>query len=201
MDADTPEARLSKARRWAAAEPFRRITVPKLYRSARMADFAGVKLVKPNADGLYITGAAGVGKTHLATAWLAEMAPRLVRLGEGYEDLAYDEAFWTSVPELLCELRATFNGEGSEAEVLRKYSGAALLVLDDLGAQKVSDWTVESLYLLVSRRVNNCLPTIVTSNLKLKELDQIDSRLASRLGGMAYQDMPGGDRRLGAPRE
>jgi len=196
MESDTPEVRLEKAREGLRRSPFRDVIVPKLYHEARLDDFRGKELVKPNRDGLYVTGPAGVGKTHLATAWMADMMPDTVFLQAGTSAPRYPESVWVSVPEVLCELRATFGGKGSEAGVLRRYTGAALLVLDDLGSQKVSDWTVESLYLLLSKRINDCRPTIVTSNLRLNELNRIDSRLASRLGGMAYQELTGEDRRL-----
>lgn len=198
MDAKTPEERLSAAREGLSRNPFGDITVPKRYLSARLSDFAGIKFVMPNADGLYITGPAGVGKTHLATAWLAHLAPGLAVIDAQYGRVTYRSALWASVPGILCELRATFGGRaGGEMEVMRRYASAAILVLDDLGAQKVTDWTVESLYLLVSKRLNDCLPTIVTSNLKLGDLSRVDNRMASRLGGMAYQELLGNDRRLG----
>jgi len=71
-------------------------------------------------------------------------------------------------------------------------------VLDDLGAEKTSDWTGQSIYTLISRRINDCKPTIVTSNLSLSEIDAVDPRRASRLGGMVYYKMTGHDRRLDA---
>lgn len=193
---ETAQQRLERARAFLRANPWAEVSVPARYRSARLADFSFAP-VRPNTDGLFVTGPAGVGKTHLATAWLAELMPTIASLNE-HGGVVIESPCWTSVPDLLCELRSTF-GRGasvSEAEVLRRYRRAPLLVLDDLGAQKVTDWTVESLYVLVSGRINACLPTIVTSNLRLEDLDSVDSRLASRLGGMAYQKLEGEDRRL-----
>ena len=173
--------------------------VPKRYRRARITDFAGLELTKPNDDGLFLTSAAGRGKTHLATSWMVAMLKDcLIDQNPDGERRAYVgwSVLWASAPEILQELRATFGGHGDEREVLKKYIDAKLLVLDDLGAEQSTDWTGQALYQLISRRLNDCKPTIVTSNLTLAEMHKRDPRLASRLGGMAYQKLEGKDRRL-----
>jgi len=174
--------------------------VPKLYSRATLGDFDDTySTAAINRSGLLITGPSGVGKTHLGTAMFVALLPSAV-CGVGGDDpgrLAMVSALWGSVPEFLAEVRGTF-GQGHDAErfVISRYSCPKLLMLDDLGAEKVSDWTSQSLYLLLSRRLNDCKPTIVTSNLTLKELDATDPRLASRLGGMAEIQLAGKDRRL-----
>ncbi len=108
-------------------------------------------------------------------------------------------AKWITVPELLLELRDSFGSQStnvSERSIIAKYAKPQLLVLDDLGAEKTSDWTGQSIYTLISRRINDCKPTIVTSNLSLTELHKVDPRLASRLGGMEFFAFDGEDRRL-----
>jgi len=63
-----------------------------------------------------------------------------------------------------------------------------LLVLDDLGAEKVSDFVLQTLYDLLDRRYGECLETIITSNLSLDQLTvhygSHGDRLASRIAGM-----------------
>jgi len=144
------------------------------------------KLLK-HPGSILFTGKTGCGKTHLAVAILRELVKRLD---------AYEFCFITA-PELLLEIRATFkphakkyNDAGqceadTEQDVLDKYSKCELLILDDLGAEKVSDFTIQSLYLVIDRRNRNLRPTIVTTNLSLEEIEtQIDARMASRLADM-----------------
>lgn len=132
-------------------------------------------------------GKTGCGKTHLAISIVRELIKR---------NAIHDVCFITA-PELLLEIRATFkpsarkfNDSGqceadTESDVLDKYSNCELLVLDDLGAEKVSDFTIQSLYLVIDRRNRNLKPTLVTTNLSLEEIETlIDARMASRLADM-----------------
>ncbi len=169
--------------------------VPKRYVAARITDFAvGFELPGFNDSGLYLAGQAGRGKTHLATALLANAMEEHVNQTQVRLTVK-----WATIPELLLELRNSFNSQYvdvSEKSVLAKYSNPYLLVLDDLGAEKQTDWTGQSIYALISRRINDCRPTIVTSNFTLEEIHKSDPRLASRLGGMTYLRLEGDDRRL-----
>lgn len=150
---------------------------------------------RPNRDGLFAYGGAGVGKTHLASALMAGTLQDVVAQNARQ---AYVSALWTTVPQLLCDLRDTFgdNSKTNEKQVIEKHAKPELLVLDDLGAEKVSDWTGQSLYLLISQRLNDMKQTIITSNLSLAEIDAHDPRLASRLAGMKQLKMTGKDRRI-----
>ncbi len=126
---------------------------------------------------LLFSGKTGCGKTHLAVAIVRELVKR---------NAVYRVRFITA-PEFLLEIRATFkSGDGvTESDILDKYSKCELLILDDLGAEKVSDFTIQSLYLVIDRRNRDLRPTIVTTNLTLEEIEtQIDARMASRLADM-----------------
>jgi DNA replication protein DnaC len=150
---------------------------------------------------LLITGSNGVGKTHLAAAVfnarVSDMGPGSVRgsTGEGH---GFDRVGWITVPELLLRIRSTYNGRGtlSEKDVIDDYSGLHLLVLDDLGAEKVSDWSFSALYIILNRRIDYLRPTIVTTNMTLAALNDAEPRLASRLAGFLHVKLEGRDRRM-----
>ena len=105
--------------------------------------------------GLFFVGDPGVGKTHLAVAVLKQ-----VILTRGARGIFYDTR------DLLKLIRGTYNGQNrvTELDVLRPVMEADLLVLDDLGAEKTSEWVEETLNLIVNTRYNERRATIFTSN-------------------------------------
>jgi DNA replication protein DnaC len=117
---------------------------------------------------LVLSGPSGCGKTHLAAA----IANRQIELG--------NEAFFAIVPDLLDHLRATF-GPGSDVtydELFEAIRNAPLLVLDDLGAQSETSWAQEKMFQVLNHRFNAELPTVITTNYAIGELDE---RLRARL--------------------
>ena len=117
---------------------------------------------------IVLTGNHGVGKTHLASA-IAN-----VRLSQG------DRVAFATVPDLLDHLRASYNQESQDSydQVFRRLLEVQLLILDDLGAHKSSDWAEEKIYQLINHRYLARSWTIITMNGKPSELEP---RLASRL--------------------
>lgn len=156
-----------------------------------------------DAEGLYLTGPVGTGKTHAAwsalTAWCVttRTVPRMAR-HEAWRDGAGGAApnvIFTRMTDLLDDLRP---GDGARQRI-RDCQNAALLVIDDLGAEKASEWTQERFYTVVDHRYANRLPLIVTSNLPPKDqvvAAQTGERAASRLAEMCtVVAMTGTDRR------
>lgn len=117
---------------------------------------------------LILLGSYGCGKTHLAAA----IANEVVNRGE--------PAIFVVVPDLLDHLRATYSpysdvGYDQRFEEIR---ASSLLILDDLGAHSSTPWAQEKLFQLFNYRYNAQLPTVVTSN---HPLEEIDIRIRSRL--------------------
>ena len=150
------------------------------------------------AQGLYLAGQVGTGKTHAAwtalAAWCIETGT--VPRGEAREStwgISRPNVIFTRMTDLLDDLRP---GDDSRQRI-RDCQNAALLVIDDLGAEKASEWTQERFYSVIDHRYANCLPLIVTSNLPPAKLaDQTGERAASRLAEMCeVVAMTGSDRR------
>ena len=127
---------------------------------------------KQKGAGLVIYGCTGCGKSHLAAA----IANAVIRQ-------EYAVRWWT-VPELYAEIRATYSGNGSEGDILHECKNVSLLILDDLGAEKPSDTTRQTINMILNSRISNRRPTVITTNLDSKMLLEqkiIDERTLSRL--------------------
>jgi DNA replication protein DnaC len=126
---------------------------------------------------LFIGGPTGRGKTHLAVATMREFAKQFKING-------WADGKFTTVPDLLMQIRDSFKdgAKVTEAEVVKEYSSVPYLVLDDLGAEKTTEWSISTLYLIIDRRIRDMRQTIYTSNLTLDEIErQFSPRIASRL--------------------
>lgn len=106
--------------------------------------------------GLVFFGPPGVGKTHLATGLLKAVIRE--KGAKGY---------FFQTTELLRLVRETYNRgvDETEMDVLRPVLEADVLVLDDLGVEKTSEWVHETLGLVINTRYNARRATIITSNL------------------------------------
>jgi hypothetical protein len=122
--------------------------------------------IRPN---LYVHGPVGSGKSGLAFSLIRAR----VELFFDWETPKEDPA-WVNVVELLDRAKAAMS-TGDGGAVIRDYYMPSLLVLDDLGAERPSDWARDAIAALVQYRHARDLPTIVTSN-------YAPSALARRLG-------------------
>ncbi|MHB1357010.1 MAG: ATP-binding protein [Anaerolineae bacterium] len=116
-----------------------------------------------------LQGGTGVGKTHLAYA----IAAKALSTGKG--------VYAHSVPEMLNMLRGGF-ADDTYGTWIRELKEIELLVLDDLGAQRNTEWAQEQLYEIVDKRYAVQKPLVVTTNYNLESEDcPIEKRILSRL--------------------
>jgi len=123
--------------------------------SARLAACKFVEEYPVESTGLLLIGTVGVGKTHLAVGILKELM-----LSKSIPCLFYDYR------ELLKEIQNSYNDSVrvTELEVLRPVFETEVLVLDELGAVKPTEWVWDTVSLILNQRYNENRTTIITTN-------------------------------------
>ena len=146
---------------------------------------------QPTSPALLIAGEPGVGKTWQAWGALRELVLAAAR--------ANRRCRWRAVSHPVLNDLLRPKPDQSHAYALDVYLEADLLLLDDLGAGRQTDWTGDALLRLVDHRWSHRLPTIYTTNLSKEQLrDASDERVLSRLRDSARVLMTGPDLRGGA---
>jgi DNA replication protein DnaC len=181
-------------KRWVNATPFR-------YQDATadhpvVIAWANRAVDDPRTAGiLFLTGPFGTGKTHQAYGALR----RIAEAGP-----AHFSVIALTAPDMYALLRPGGSEHGAEHE-LKRLTKIPLLLLDDLGTEKISEFTEEATYRLLNERYNHCRPLIITSNLPASDpkgpdlVDKLGERITSRLSQMTtVVPMDGNDRRRGA---
>jgi DNA replication protein DnaC len=122
--------------------------------------------------GLLFTGPCGVGKTHLAVAILRGL------LGKGISGL------FCQFGSLLKEIQNSYNpiSQTSELKVLAPIFEAEVLVLDELGASKPTDWVRDTMMQIINTRYNDRKLTIFTTNYRDDRQNERDETLEDRIG-------------------
>jgi DNA replication protein DnaC len=140
--------------------------------------------------GLWLFGDTGTGKTTLA------MLVSRTAIESGRTVAIY------SLPKLLARIRRTYDSEpggDSYLSFFERLTSVDLLHIDDLGAEKRTDWVMEQLYALINERYESQRSIMVTTNLPHEELeDQVGQRTISRLTQVCDEvPLYGTDRRYG----
>lgn len=124
-----------------------------------------------NSESLFLSGGTGLGKTHLSSA----IAKKVIE--KGYS-VIYDSA------QNVFDVFENERFGRAEAGSSEKYKNCSLLIIDDLGAEFVTQFSVAVLYNLLNFRLLNGKPMIISSNLGPKEIEKTyKERIYSRLGG------------------
>ena len=149
--------------------------------------------------GIFIHGSVGTGKTHILWAIdkkLSEIKKQLLTENKVDDNI---RTLFFNTPQMLHDIRKEYGmkGEGYDTMDLAKDFGG-ILFLDDIGAEKLTDWVLETFYLIINARYENMRPTIFTSNLSIAELaDKIGDRTTSRIVEMCeVYELKGNDRRI-----
>ncbi len=157
MNDDVVQLRLSKTN-------LEHIGIPPQYHDAPIQEVRGSN---------YVYGNPGTGKT----TYVVGIAKFYMSIGASVQ--------FMNVMEVLAELRSLVFKNVAEYDFLYKYLVADVLVMDDVGVRKNSEWHEQTLYLILNHRLNHGLVTVVTGNTNLDGMvDKLGERCVSRLERM-----------------
>jgi len=159
--------------------------------------FVAAYLADESTPGMIFCGCAGNGKTFLACCIanaiidnkrVSERACEMLCDGVRPMHEIYSPVRFFGTADLLQRIRASFNGYNADeqgAALIDRCKHAPLLVLDDFGAEKPSEWVAEQLYSIIEHRYQHCLHTIITTNCTPGEIQaRCGERIADRLRSM-----------------
>ena len=155
------------------------------YKDAQMEklDEGFMKIYQQAIDekkGIFLHGDTGVGKTYAMYAIAKNKKAKV-----------------DNFPKLLVEFR-DYMQRGCYHDRIKDYVDQDYLFIDDLGAEKMSEYVAEFIYILVNERYMNQKRTVLSTNLSLEEFEERDGdRILSRIGEMCVMySMEGEDRRI-----
>ena len=147
-------------------------------------DYINKNITSGDTNGLIIMGESGVGKTHLAASIANKLIEndKIVLMGR--------------LTTLLDMIKETFkDNTKSENELIELYSNVDMIIIDDLGTEKISNWALEKLYTIIENRNENRLPIIITTRFDKQGLierfskcqdEQLVDAIISKLYQMCY---------------
>lgn len=170
---------------------YKKIIPPRFHNVSYEADVSDrmkevfTKQIK-SGNGVYLYGGPGVGKTHVVCA----IAKNILENGI--------DVWFLNTSEFLEKLRQEFNSDDFQDLFKEVMDFKGVLILDDIGAEKASEWTRERLYLVINKKYEEMQPVIFTSNCDLEILSaRLGDRITSRIIGMTeVLEKRGEDKRL-----
>ena len=147
-------------------------------------DYTNKCITKIQSEGLIIMGKSGLGKTHLAASIANKLIEndKIVLMGR--------------LTTLLDMIKETFrDNTKSENELIELYSNVDMMIIDDLGTEKISQWALGKLYTIIQNRNENGLPIIITTRFDKQGLierfsqsqdEQLVNAIISKLYQMCY---------------
>ena len=142
------------------------------------------------SPGILLRGKVGRGKTYTACAMLNRAI-----LNHGVR--------FATFGDILRECKATFNGQGTEREVIDRYAGVPLLAIDDFGKENMTEWALPIVFAIIDKRHTSGRRTIITTqyeNLAIRLItdgnQDTAKAIVSRLCEYEAIEFNGPDRRL-----
>lgn len=128
---------------------------------------------KLSGEGLIIYGPPGNGKSHLAAA-----------ITHGIVERHLNSVLFANVPELLVDIMSSFEKKEETDKIRKRLHECDLLVLDDIGTERWSQWVEQIMYVVINKRLNDEKPLVLTTNCTPKELaETVGTKIWSRLQG------------------
>lgn len=164
--------------------------IPSMYANAEILDELFISKFITNykdGKGLYLYGTAGTGKTY-----------KMHGLSKYLRAFGFNTIFWNAT-NILSRFKVMYEREDEGEELVAQHLREnRALFLDDLGAEKSTEWSNDILYRLINYRYENKLPTYIATNLNLSALLlRYGDRIASRIAEMCeIIEVGGEDRRL-----
>ena len=163
LTAEEWEQRNSEVAAWerkqleaACKERLSRSGVPTGYIGAKCSDSVLMWAEKPS-KGLLLQGGVGVGKTYQACAALQKHMER-------------GTARFATFDDLLRECKATYQNWDTEEAVIGRYANTGMLCIDDMGKERVTEWSLPIIFAIINKRSMSGKPTIVTTQYTGKQL-------------------------------